>query len=168
MVALECERIVAPLADDLLRDVTLAAHGIDGDDRALEREHFQQLGHCGDLVRFAVDGQLAEHQPLLDRPGRDQMQSRAAGGSVKGMAQRLTVDRHHPFGGLREALHEIQEAGVALDRIEQPQHPAEGVVARDAVAQAQELPQKRLLRPAEQRHIGAVLAATQHRAQRDH
>jgi hypothetical protein len=69
---------------------------------------------------------------------------------------------------LGEALHEAQEAGVELDRIEQAEYPAKGVMARDAVAQAQELPQKGLLGPAEQRHVGTILAATQRRAQADH
>jgi hypothetical protein len=41
-------------------------------------------------------------------------------------------------------------------------------MARDAVAQAQELLQERLLGPAEQRHVGTILAATQRRAQGDH
>ena len=52
-------------------------------------------------------------------------------------------------------------------RIEQPEQPAEGVVARDAVLQHQKFLQKALLQPAEQRHVGTRLAAAQHRAQRD-
>jgi hypothetical protein len=52
--------------------------------------------------------------------------------------------------------------------VEQPEHPAEGVVARDAMLQPQKLPQERALRPAKQRHVRAVLPAAQHRTQRDH
>src|SRR3954464_520783 len=40
-------------------------------------------------------------------------------------------------------------------------------MARDAVPQAQELPQERLLDRAEQRHVRAILAAGQYGAERD-
>ena len=95
------------------------------------------------------------------------MQGGLPGGAVEGPAQRLAVDRHHPLGRLGEALHEAQEAGMELHRIEQPEQPAEGVVARSAMPQAQELPQKRFLRSAEQRHVRTILRATQNRTQRD-
>jgi len=52
--------------------------------------------------------------------------------------------------------------------VQQPEQAAERVVARDAVFQAQKLPQEVLLRPAEQRHVRAGLAATNYRAQRNH
>jgi hypothetical protein len=62
--------------------------------------------------------------------------------------QGLAVDRHY-----------------ALDRlgIEQTEHAAEGVVAGYAVLQMQKLPQERLLGLPKNRHVGAILAATQHR-----
>ena len=41
-------------------------------------------------------------------------------------------------------------------------------MAGNAVAQTQELTQKRLLRLAEQRHVRTIFATTQHGAQRDH
>jgi hypothetical protein len=52
-------------------------------------------------------------------------------------------------------------------RIEQPEHPAEGVVAGDAVLQPQELPQQALLRAAKQRHLRCALRAAQRGGQRD-
>jgi hypothetical protein len=83
------------------------------------------------------------------------------------MPQRLAVDCHHALDGLGKALHAGQEGGVEPLGIEQAERPAEGVVARDAMVQAQELPQERLLRLPEQRHVRAVLAAAEHRAERD-
>ncbi len=47
------------------------------------------------------------------------------------------------------------------------EHSAEGVMARDAVPQAQELPQERRLELAEQRHVRTILAAGQHGAERN-
>ena len=168
LISLEGEQVVAALIDDLPGDLPLAADRIDGDDRALEREHFQELRDCGDLVRLAIDGQLAEHQALVGRPGGDQMQRRAARGAVERPAQGLAVDRHHASGAFGKAPHEGQETVVELDRVEQTKDAAEGVMARDAMVQPQELAQKRLLRATEQRHIRAVLAAAQHCAEGNH
>jgi hypothetical protein len=50
LVALEGEDVVAALRDDLFGGGPLAVEGIDGHDRALERQHLEQLGHGGDLV----------------------------------------------------------------------------------------------------------------------
>ena len=58
LVALEGENIVAALFHHLFGDVALAVHRVGGDDGALERQHLQKLGHGGDLVRLAVDGQV--------------------------------------------------------------------------------------------------------------
>jgi hypothetical protein len=91
------------------------------------------------------------------------VQRRGVGGPVEGPAQRLAVDRHHASRGLGEASHEAQEAGVEPRRVEQSEHPAERVVRGDAGRQAQE----RLLRAAEQGHVGAVLPAAQDRAEGD-
>ena len=45
-----------------------------------------------------------------------------------------------PLQAIGEALHESHEAGVKRLRVEQAEHPADGVVAGNAVLQAQELP----------------------------
>ncbi len=51
LIALEGEDMVGLLVDDLLRDRTLAAHGVDGHDRPLDRQHLQKVGDRDDLVR---------------------------------------------------------------------------------------------------------------------
>ena len=54
-----------------------------------------------------------------------------------------------------------------MRRIEEPEQPAERVVARRAVLQFQEPAQELQLRSGEFRHVGAVFGAAQHSAQRD-
>jgi hypothetical protein len=146
----------------------LAVEGIGRDDGVLEREHGQEPRHRGDLVRLAVDRELPQDQPLLDRPGAHQMQRRGGSGPVEGAAWRLAVERHHAArAGPGEALHERQEAGPELRRVEQPEDAAEGVVAGNTVRQGQDLGQERPLGTTEQGHVGAARAATQERAQGD-
>lgn len=61
-------------------------------------------------------------------------------------------------------MHEAGEAGGEGNRIEQPEHPAKGVMAGNAVLEGQKLPKERLLCLTKQRHVGAILAAAQHGA----
>lgn len=56
-------------------------------------------------------------------------------------------------------LHETREAGFEWRWVKKPKNSAEGVVAGNAVPQAQKLPQERFLDLAEQRHVRTVLAA---------
>lgn len=95
------------------------------------------------------------------------MQREFARGPVEGAPQCLAVDRHHALQAFGEVLHKARETGFERRRIEEPEHSAEGVVAGDAVPQAKELPQERLLNFADQRHVRAVLAAGQHGAECD-
>jgi hypothetical protein len=111
---------------------------------------------------------LAKHETLLASPSTDHVQGRGVGGGVKRAPERLAVDCHHALAALGKALHELGKAGPELLGVEQAEHPAEGVVAGHAVRQSEKLPQETLLQLPEQRHVGAALAATQHRAQGDH
>jgi hypothetical protein len=141
---------------------------IGGDDAAVQRQQGEQLGHDRDLVRLARDPQLAQHQALLARPGADQVQRRPAALAVEGAARGLAVDRHHALHPLRQGRQIAGEAALESRRIEQPEDPREGVVARDAARQAQEPAQQRLRAAPEQRHVDAGLGAAQGREQRDH
>ena len=60
-------------------------------------------------------------------------------------------------------------AGSLLEglRVQRSQHPAERVVTRNAVLQAQELPQQLFLGASQQRHVRGALRTTQHCSQRD-
>lgn len=54
---------------------------------------------------------------------------------------------------------------MELHPVEMPEQPRKGVMARNPMLELQNLSQEHLLGPAEQRHIRAVLAAAQPRAQ---
>ncbi len=96
------------------------------------------------------------------------MQRRGRARSVERTPQRLPINCDNSLAALGKALHKANEPGMEPLGIEQPEYPAEGVMAWNAVFQHQKLLQKRPLRPAKQRHVRAGLPATQDRAQRDH
>jgi hypothetical protein len=96
------------------------------------------------------------------------VQGRGGRSGVEGRAQRLTVDGDHALGRLGEARHEGDETSPELLRIQKPEHPAEGVVARNAPLQLQEAAQKALLGPAKLGHVHRRLPAAEDRAHRDH
>src|SRR3954467_6340693 len=89
-----------------------------------------------DLVGLAVDRHLTEQQALLSGPSMDHMQRRLARDTIERAPQRLAVHRHHAPPALGETLHEAGEAGLERLRVEQAEHPAEGVMAGRAMTQA--------------------------------
>jgi hypothetical protein len=96
------------------------------------------------------------------------MQRRGRARPVERASHRLAVDRDDALAGLGKPPHEAEKPAMESRWVEQPEHPAEGVVARDAMLQPQKLLQERAFRPAKKRHVRAVLPAAQHRTQRDH
>jgi hypothetical protein len=53
----------------LLGDLLLTAHGVDGDDRALDRQQVEQLGDGCDLVGFLGHRAGAQNELLGRAPG---------------------------------------------------------------------------------------------------
>ena len=72
--------------------------------------------------------------------GENDVQRRAARRPIEGAAQGLAVDREHAVAGGAEIIEEGLEGAAEGGRIEQPEHPAEGVVAWQAIPQAEEFP----------------------------
>ena len=64
LVALQGEDVIGFLVEDRLRDVTLAAHRVDGYDRTLDLQHAQELGDGDDLVGLLPHLDLAEYETL--------------------------------------------------------------------------------------------------------
>src|SRR5208283_1346860 len=73
LVAFQRQDIVSLLVDDLLRDVSLTPHGINGHDRALDRQRVEKLRDRYDLVGFFSPFELSQDEPLTSREGRNDM-----------------------------------------------------------------------------------------------
>jgi hypothetical protein len=92
VVGLEGEEVVGSGEVDLLRDLFLAAHGVEADGGASHFELAQELGHGGDSVGLAVDSQLAEGEAAAVGPGADEVEAAVRVALVEAVAQRLAVD----------------------------------------------------------------------------
>src|SRR5208337_536912 len=133
--------VVGFLVDDFLRDVALAAHGVDGDDRALDRQHVEQGGNGDDLVRLLVHLRLREYEALARREGRDHVN-----GILAALAPRpprgLSVDGddvERSFGQRADPGYETLPESLGVERGE---NIAQMVVARRAVGERQKASQK--------------------------
>ena len=139
LVFLHRQHIVSPALGDLLGDLSLAAHGVDGDDAAIQVQHLQQLGNGGDLVGFLVGLHLAQGQVLLGGPGADPVDGPLLPRTVIGPSGRLAVNSHHlARQQLGDGLGPGYEAILQLHWVQPGEDGAEGVVRGDAVGQFQE------------------------------
>jgi hypothetical protein len=93
-VGFDRNEVIGALRPDGFGDLGLAAHGVEGDESARQREAFQQQRDGGDLIRLGVGGFLSEHQALPGGPGRDEMQRLATFRPVVRAACGLAVDGH--------------------------------------------------------------------------
>src|SRR3954462_399230 len=113
LIGLEYQQIIGVPFQDPASDCLLAAHGIQSHDAVLQGQRLEQRRDRGDLVRFAIDLTLAEHQALLAGPGADPVQRPLRPAAVKGAAQRLAVDRHDlAVEDLGKGLGPSAEAGL--------------------------------------------------------
>ncbi len=72
-VAFDRQQVITFLPVNLCRNVTLATHGIDADQQALEVQAFQQDGDRRDLIAFVVYFLLPKHQSSLGGKGAHHM-----------------------------------------------------------------------------------------------
>ncbi len=95
LVLLHRQHIVGTTICDLLRNLSLAAHGVDSYDTAIQLQHLQQLRNGSDLIGFLVGLDLTQGQALLGGPGADHMDGPLLPSTVIGPSGRLAVDSHH-------------------------------------------------------------------------
>ena len=159
------------MSQDLLGDVALAAHRVDGHDGAFDGHHVEQLGDGDDLVGLLRHLDLAEHEPLTRREGGDHVDRRLAALLLAGAARGLAVDGDHL------ALARAGQRGdpgdeAALERlgVERGEYVAEVIVRRRSVAKRPEPAQERELLLAEPGDVDEGLSPGQHRqkAQQKH
>jgi hypothetical protein len=158
LVVLHRQDVVAALIPNLLGDGLLAAHGIDGRQRAAQVEQFQQGGNGRDFVGFGVDGYLAQRQTLACGPRTDQMERPELGRART--TQRFAVDgRVLDPQSLLDRLHPVPEADLERLRLEPVEDALEGVMRGDAVGQLQETLQPVATLAAERLDVLPVLGA---------
>src|SRR5947209_5569652 len=169
-VGFDRQNIIAAALEYRVGKGAVAMERIGSDDAPVEA---QQIQHFQSTPRLVATGRflLSQSHPGIHRKDIDQMQRVRPPATFVGSAQGLAVDRHHPGKlepiRLGKARHKLPEGELEGLRFEQTEHPAKGVVARDAMLQAQEKPQQPFLRLAEIRHIGARFRSTQHCRKRD-
>lgn len=112
-VAFEAKDLVAALVDDLLGNVGLAAHGIDGHNAALELKQSQQLGNRGDLVGFLLARLLAQHQAVAVAPGAEHVQGLEPAATIPGSPRSLAIERHEiALDGLGDRLRPTEKRSL--------------------------------------------------------
>ena len=152
LVALQCQHVVGPAADDLLGDRLLGPHRVDRHDPAPHVDLLQQLGDRGDLVGLLGADLLAQGQPVVAGPGGDDVQGAEILLGVMAAAGRLAIDGDDRAidarlgGGLvAEAGDPGVEAGLEGLGLEHHQDAAEDVLAGDAVGQVEDCREEVLL-----------------------
>lgn len=88
------------------------------------------------------DGPLPQAEPRLGPEGRHHMQRRAARRAVEGPPQGLAIDGDDPGPIGPEVAQERLEGPPEGLRVQKPEHPAEPVMARQAILRIEKLPQK--------------------------
>jgi hypothetical protein len=143
---------------------------IGGDGAALGAQYAEHFHGTKGPVAARRPTRRQSH-PGLGGEHVDHLHRRGAAAALVGATQRLAVDRHHAGKLLSVRLgergHGAPEVMLEGGGVEQPEHPAEGVVARNPVLQPQELLHQRFLRLAKQGHRRRALRAAQCRGQHD-
>src|SRR5712691_2442480 len=98
LVVLHGQEVVGLGVEDVLRDARVAAHGIDGDERAFKRQAREQSRNGDDLVRLLLDRLLPKHEMAIGGEGRDQMQRAPSGGFVVAATRGLAIERDQARG----------------------------------------------------------------------
>src|SRR5882724_4808401 len=143
-VGLDRQNIVAAALAHRRCKGTVAMQRVGGNDAAFEGEkvqHFQSTRRLVAASRFL----LGQSHAGIHRKDVDQLQRRGFPAAFISSTQGLAVDSHHPSEfepiGLGKGRHEAAESLFEGLRLEQTEYPAERVVARNAVLQAQEIRQ---------------------------
>lgn len=138
LIVFEGEHMIGSARHDPGRARRLAAQRVDGDDATGKRQGLQQRRNRGELVGFAVHGDLPQHQPVRAGPGADQMQRSRALGPVMAAAPRLAVEGDHLLVRRgRQSPPPAEQRGLEGDRIERGEDAAEGVVGGNAIGQGE-------------------------------
>jgi len=136
LIALEREKIVGAVRDDLVRDVDLAAHGVDGDERAREPIGFgqvvEQLGNGGDFVGFLWNRELGQGQPGVGGVSAEPMQRLQPLAFVARAPRGLAVDGDEIVASRPKRRDPALETPPEHERIDAVDEIAQPTLARNA------------------------------------
>src|SRR5215831_11157230 len=96
LVAFDRQDIIAASLDNLLGNLLLTAHGIDGHQGPVQVQHLQELGNSRNLVGLFLGGDLTQDHPRFRCPGADQVQLTQGRRAAARMPQRFAVDGDVP------------------------------------------------------------------------
>lgn len=131
VIVFQGEDIVTFLFCDLPGNGGLAAHGVNRDDAALERQDPEQFRDGRDFIGMVRRFELAEHQLVLTGPGAHEVNS--GGDTPPRPTQGFAVEvDHRSAGHFRDALHPVPEVFLKLLGVQPPEHVPKRVMRRDA------------------------------------
>jgi hypothetical protein len=163
LVVLDGQNVIPAARDDLGGDLLLRPHRIDRHQRPGHVEQLQQARDRGDLVGLVVHGHLAQRDVVGTGPGADQVQRRQPLPAAAAAPRRFAINGDvtpRPRFVRRQRRGPTGEATRELLRVQEAEDAAEGVVRRDPVRQAEELPQPVLLGAAIRLHRRPAFGAT--------
>jgi hypothetical protein len=162
--------VIGLLVEDFLGDVALAAHGVDGDDGAVDCQHIEKRRDGDDLIGFVRHFDLTEYDALARRESGHHVDRRFSASLVGGAARRLAVDGDHIRRHADQLGDPGDEATLEFRRVEGRENVAEVVVRRRSIAERQEAAKKLDLLLAEPRDIDEGFRSGKHseQAQQQH
>src|SRR5262245_32283365 len=165
LVTFERENVIGFLVENFLGDVALAAHGVDGDDGAFDRQHVEKCGDGDDFVGFVRHFDLAEHEALAGREGGHHMDRGFAALLVGRTAQRLAVEGDHICRYADQFGNPGDEAALELRGVEGGENVAKVVVRWRPILKRQEPAQQCDLLLAKPRYVDEGFRPGKHREQ---
>ena len=144
LVAFEGEEIIRFVGDDLVGNLDLAAHGVDGDQGTFELAGFSELidkiRNGGDFVGFFGNAGLCQDQTSGGGVGAQRVQGFETLAMVMGSACCLAVDGNEIMASWPQRRNPARKAAPKQDRIDPVDEAAQPGLARNAVMKLRELP----------------------------
>ncbi len=132
------EDVIALAVEDLLGDLRLAAHRVDGHQGPGNVDDFQQFRDRCDLVALGVGDDLTKANGVRCGPGTDHVNRRLTAGGVVTAAERLAVDGDHlPAANLVQRGDPTEQTLLELRQIDGGEDRVETIMGRDALLQIQ-------------------------------
>jgi hypothetical protein len=160
--------IVTALREDLPGNGFLRAHGINGDNGALDIQQFQQLGDRLYLVAPGVGLDLSKDQGIGRGKGAYHMNGGLPCGLVEAVPQGLAVyGDQRALAGFDQRFYPPHETAFKRLGLQQGKDPPKGVVGGNAMRQRQKSLEPGLLGSPKQRHFRPTVGTADHRTNRN-